>query len=133
MSLRWLVTIHCLILLLESLTVLIDSLTLVQRWNSICDGLVLRGLTNPSSGSTLDDLSSGYTQTTFCSKSITSGSAKRIHCSLAVLEEETPLNVQAAELVARARSEIADIVHGRDQRLLVVVGPCSVRDTKLTI
>ncbi len=32
------------------------------------------------------------------------------------------------ELVARVRREIHEIIHGRDPRLLVVVGPCSIHD-----
>ncbi|HVU36191.1 MAG TPA: 3-deoxy-7-phosphoheptulonate synthase [Opitutaceae bacterium] len=46
----------------------------------------------------------------------------------AVLEEELPLNDFGAELVARTRREIAAIVAGQDDRLLVVVGPCSIHD-----
>ncbi|SEH92367.1 3-deoxy-D-arabinoheptulosonate-7-phosphate synthase [Mycolicibacterium rutilum] len=41
---------------------------------------------------------------------------------------EFPLGPRRAERVARDRSEIADILAGRDNRLLVVVGPCSVHD-----
>lgn len=41
---------------------------------------------------------------------------------------EFPLGARRAERVARDRDEIADIVAGRDDRLLVVVGPCSVHD-----
>ncbi len=43
----------------------------------------------------------------------------------AVLEEEIPLDDGRAALVARTRREIAAIVTGADDRLLVVVGPCS--------
>lgn len=46
----------------------------------------------------------------------------------AVLEEELPLSDAGAELVARARQEVAAIVAGGDDRLLVVVGPCSIHD-----
>jgi len=46
----------------------------------------------------------------------------------AVLEEEIPLGDASATLVARTRREIADIVTGTDDRLLVVVGPCSIHD-----
>ncbi|MGP4058629.1 3-deoxy-7-phosphoheptulonate synthase [Mycobacterium sp. 4D054] len=42
---------------------------------------------------------------------------------------EFPLGARRAERVARDRDEIADILAGRDDRLLVVVGPCSVHDT----
>lgn len=41
---------------------------------------------------------------------------------------EFPLGARRAERVARDRDEIADILAGRDDRLLVVVGPCSVHD-----
>jgi 3-deoxy-7-phosphoheptulonate synthase len=46
----------------------------------------------------------------------------------AVLEGELPLSDEGAALVARARREIAAIVTGADDRLLVVVGPCSIHD-----
>jgi 3-deoxy-7-phosphoheptulonate synthase len=46
----------------------------------------------------------------------------------AVLEDELPLSDAAAELVARTRREIAAIVSGEDDRLLVVIGPCSIHD-----
>ncbi|NLY95656.1 MAG: 3-deoxy-7-phosphoheptulonate synthase [Myxococcales bacterium] len=47
----------------------------------------------------------------------------------AILIEELPLDAEGEEFVVRARREIADVVHGRDDRLVVVVGPCSVHDT----
>lgn len=46
----------------------------------------------------------------------------------AVLEDELPLSEASAELVARTRREVAAIVTGQDDRLLVVVGPCSIHD-----
>ncbi len=46
----------------------------------------------------------------------------------AVLEDELPLADASAELIARTRREIAAIVTGQDDRLLVVVGPCSIHD-----
>lgn len=46
----------------------------------------------------------------------------------AVLEEELPLSDEGSELVARARRDIAAILTGQDDRLLVVVGPCSIHD-----
>ena len=48
--------------------------------------------------------------------------------SPAVLAEEVPLTGNAATLVATSRAAIADVVSGRDRRLLVIVGPCSVHD-----
>lgn len=41
---------------------------------------------------------------------------------------EFPLGARRAERVLRDREQIADILAGRDDRLLVVVGPCSVHD-----
>ena len=46
----------------------------------------------------------------------------------AVLADELPLNDAGAAFVARARQEVAAIVSGADDRLLVVVGPCSIHD-----
>ena len=45
-----------------------------------------------------------------------------------VLEGELPLTDAGAEFIARARREIAAILTGADDRLLVVVGPCSIHD-----
>jgi len=46
----------------------------------------------------------------------------------AVLEEEIPLDDARALLVARTRREVAAVITGADDRLLVVVGPCSIHD-----
>ncbi len=48
--------------------------------------------------------------------------------SPAVLEEELPLREHAAERVAAARQTIQRILAGDDERLLLIVGPCSVHD-----
>ncbi|TGN20893.1 3-deoxy-7-phosphoheptulonate synthase [Leptospira idonii] len=46
-----------------------------------------------------------------------------------VIMEELPLTDKASEVVTKARTEISDLIHGKDnKRLLVVVGPCSVHD-----
>ncbi len=39
------------------------------------------------------------------------------------------MGAEHAALVSGARAEISDIVSGKDDRLLVVVGPCSIHDT----
>jgi 3-deoxy-7-phosphoheptulonate synthase len=44
------------------------------------------------------------------------------------LEEERPVNEAASETIFHARSEIIDIMHRRDDRLLVIAGPCSIHD-----
>src|SRR6202042_498367 len=48
----------------------------------------------------------------------------------AFLEEELPITETASATVFKARNEIIDILNGKDSRLLVVVGPCSIHDTK---
>src|SRR5450432_148608 len=46
------------------------------------------------------------------------------------LEEELPLTERASSTVFQARNEIVQILKGDDPRLIVVVGPCSIHDTK---
>ncbi|MFT5522299.1 MAG: 3-deoxy-7-phosphoheptulonate synthase [Pirellulaceae bacterium] len=46
----------------------------------------------------------------------------------ALLEEEFPCSEDVCELVAKRRTEIESILDGNDDRLLVVVGPCSIHD-----
>src|SRR5438309_1489396 len=45
-----------------------------------------------------------------------------------ILLEELPLTEPGSQLIARARDEIIRILHGDDDRLIAVVGPCSVHD-----
>jgi 3-deoxy-7-phosphoheptulonate synthase len=46
------------------------------------------------------------------------------------LEEEAPVTEAASETIFNARREIAAILAGRDPRLLVLAGPCSIHDAK---
>ncbi|WP_205327457.1 3-deoxy-7-phosphoheptulonate synthase [Glycomyces sp. YM15] len=46
----------------------------------------------------------------------------------AVLRAELPLGDDRADLVERTRREVQHVLDGTDDRLLVVVGPCSVHD-----
>lgn len=46
---------------------------------------------------------------------------------------ELPISDAAADLVVQTRSQIADLVHGRDNRLLVIIGPCSIHDPKAAL
>ncbi|MGA9071440.1 MAG: 3-deoxy-7-phosphoheptulonate synthase [Terracidiphilus sp.] len=46
------------------------------------------------------------------------------------LEEERPVTEAASATIFNARSEITSILNGQDSRLLVLVGPCSIHDTK---
>lgn len=48
--------------------------------------------------------------------------------SPAVLEEELPCADQASALVEASRTTIRNILRGDDDRLLTVVGPCSIHD-----
>jgi 3-deoxy-7-phosphoheptulonate synthase len=48
----------------------------------------------------------------------------------AVLHRDLPLSNQAAATVLQARQAVQAILHGRDHRLLVIVGPCSVHDVE---
>jgi 3-deoxy-7-phosphoheptulonate synthase len=48
------------------------------------------------------------------------------------LIEELPLSDDHAEVLLRGRAEVEAILDGRDDRLLVVVGPCSVHDVQAT-
>jgi 3-deoxy-7-phosphoheptulonate synthase len=53
--------------------------------------------------------------------------------SPALLREELPLTPDTAELVLRSRAAVANVLTGVDDRLLVVVGPCSVHDPNAAI
>jgi 3-deoxy-7-phosphoheptulonate synthase len=48
--------------------------------------------------------------------------------SPAILLEELPLGERGSATVARGRDEVSRILHGEDDRLVVVVGPCSIHD-----
>ncbi len=48
--------------------------------------------------------------------------------SPAVLEYEMPVPAGAADMISSARRSAAAILAGRDERLLVVAGPCSIHD-----
>ncbi|CAO3598048.1 unnamed protein product [Absidia cylindrospora] len=44
------------------------------------------------------------------------------------VSEEFPMSDKARETVSKGRDEISNILHQQDDRLLVVVGPCSIHD-----
>jgi 3-deoxy-7-phosphoheptulonate synthase len=48
--------------------------------------------------------------------------------SPALLHHELPLTSELHDTVLAGRKQVEDVLNGRDQRLLVVVGPCSVHD-----
>jgi 3-deoxy-7-phosphoheptulonate synthase len=45
------------------------------------------------------------------------------------VHDEMPISKEAAQTTSKARAEIHKILTGQDDRLLVVVGPCSIHDT----
>ncbi len=44
------------------------------------------------------------------------------------IRSELPLSLESVMKVIRARQEICDILEGKDRRLMVIVGPCSIHD-----
>jgi len=51
----------------------------------------------------------------------------------AILLEEIPITERASELVSATRQAIAGVLTGQDPRLVIVVGPCSIHDTKAAV
>ncbi|THH06200.1 hypothetical protein EW145_g4245 [Phellinidium pouzarii] len=47
-----------------------------------------------------------------------------------ILQEDLPLTLSAAETVLNGRRATEDILHGHDDRIIVVVGPCSVNNVE---
>lgn len=50
-----------------------------------------------------------------------------------VLIQDIPLLKTSFDTVKKSRKEIADIIHGKDDRVAVIVGPCSIHDTEAAI
>ncbi|AGR68390.1 3-deoxy-7-phosphoheptulonate synthase [Burkholderia pseudomallei] len=48
--------------------------------------------------------------------------------SPALLQDELPVPSAVQALVEASRDAIGDVLHGRDDRLLAIVGPCSIHD-----
>jgi len=48
----------------------------------------------------------------------------------AILIEELPISDEASRVVAESRLAVRDVMDGRDDRLMVLVGPCSIHDVK---
>jgi len=49
------------------------------------------------------------------------------------ITREIPLSERAAEVILRARTEIEGVIHGNDERKLVIVGPCSIHDPEAAL
>lgn len=50
--------------------------------------------------------------------------------SPAYIKSEFPLTEKAANLVSQTRNRLRDILTGKDRRVLVIVGPCSIHDVE---
>ncbi|MCE7627129.1 3-deoxy-7-phosphoheptulonate synthase, partial [Vibrio fluvialis] len=46
------------------------------------------------------------------------------------LKDKLPLSDNARRFIRESRQTIADIIHKRDHRLLIVCGPCSIHDVE---
>lgn len=53
--------------------------------------------------------------------------------SPALLLEQLPLSAGGEELIVNTRNAISRVIAGLDDRLIIVVGPCSVHDTKAAV
>lgn len=47
-----------------------------------------------------------------------------------IIHEQFPITEKAADTTAKARQEIESVMAGNDDRLVVIVGPCSIHDPK---
>lgn len=56
--------------------------------------------------------------------------AVHVLTSPAALAEDLPLDDAGSEFVSQARKQIEAILNGQDNRLIVIVGPCSIHDTE---
>ena len=54
--------------------------------------------------------------------------SEQVMITPAQLKEKLPISDKALAFVQGARNTIADIIHRRDHRLLVICGPCSIHD-----
>jgi len=59
----------------------------------------------------------------------------RVHplLSPAILAEDIPVTRRGGDCITKARRTIEAILEGRDPRLLAVIGPCSIHDTKAAV
>ena len=53
--------------------------------------------------------------------------------SPALLMHDTPVSAEAKQTIARARGQASAVIGGKDDRLLVVVGPCSIHNVDAAI
>lgn len=50
-----------------------------------------------------------------------------------LLIEQNPVDDTTAESISNSRNQTSDIIHGKDQRLMVIIGPCSIHDPKAAL
>src|SRR6185295_7714456 len=50
-----------------------------------------------------------------------------------VIRNEFPLTEKASEVAYATRQAIHRILHGADDRLLIIIGPCSIHDPKAAL
>src|SRR5947207_9981335 len=60
-------------------------------------------------------------------------SAVRALIAPQLLLEEMPMDAAALATVSTARQSVHRVLHGADDRLLVVVGPCSIHDSEAAL
>lgn len=53
--------------------------------------------------------------------------------SPAILQQEFPASGKTYDFVRNARNNIKNIIHGKDNRFLIITGPCSIHDKKATL
>jgi 3-deoxy-7-phosphoheptulonate synthase len=49
------------------------------------------------------------------------------------LMRDLPLSEKAANTVAETRQQIYDVLDGKDDRLVIIIGPCSIHDTRAAL
>lgn len=72
------------------------------------------------------------TDTKFQTDDLRITGVEKVH-SPATLFESYPITETAAKTVYDARNASHEILHGKDDRLIVIVGPCSIHDTKAAL
>jgi len=75
---------------------------------------------------------SKLTETKFQTDDLRIAGVEEVH-SPATLFDTYPITEKAAQTVYNARQASHEILHGEDDRLIVIVGPCSIHDTKAAL
>ncbi|KAJ2841294.1 3-deoxy-7-phosphoheptulonate synthase, partial [Coemansia erecta] len=53
--------------------------------------------------------------------------------SPSILQMEHPLSAQSEDVIASGRKQTSDILRRKDDRLIVIVGPCSIHDPEAAV